>query len=112
VAFAAFAGHLFPVYLKFGTGGKGVATAGGAFLALAPFALGLSMMVFLLMVCTTDRVSAGSLASAAFLPLAVHFTGQPTPLAIWALVFCGGIFWAHRANIGRLLRGREPRIGL
>jgi glycerol-3-phosphate acyltransferase PlsY len=112
VGFAAFAGHLFPVYLKFRTGGKGVATAMGIFLTLAPAAIGVSLLVFVLMVCLTDRVSVGSLGAAAMLPLTVHLTGKPPSLTFWALATAGSIVWAHRANIGRLLSGREPRAGL
>jgi glycerol-3-phosphate acyltransferase PlsY len=112
VALCAFAGHLFPVYLKCRTGGKGVATAAGAFLVLAPAALGLSLLVFVLMVCLTDRVSVGSLAAAAFLPLAVHLTARPLPLTLWAVVAGALIVWRHQANIRRLLAGREPRAGL
>lgn len=112
VALAAVAGHMFPVYLKFRTGGKGVATAAGAFLALAPAALGLSLLVFVLMVCLSDRVSVGSLAAAVFLPLAVHLTGRPLALTLWAVVAGGLIVWRHQANIRRLLSGREPRAGL
>ena len=112
VAACAVAGHLFPVYLKFRTGGKGVATAAGAFLVLAPAALGLSLLVFVLVVCFTDRVSAGSLAAAVFLPLAVHLTAKPLTLTLWAVVVGVLIVWRHRANIRRLLAGREPRAGL
>lgn len=112
VALCAFAGHLFPVYLKFRTGGKGVATAAGAFLVLAPAALGLSLLVFVLMVCLTDRVSVGSLAAAGFLPLAVHLTIRPLPLTVCAIIAGGLIVWRHKSNIHRLLNGREPRAGL
>jgi glycerol-3-phosphate acyltransferase PlsY len=112
VAFAAVAGHLFPVYLKFRTGGKGVATAAGAFLVLAPAAFGLSLLVFVLTLCATDRVSAGSLSAAVFLPLAVHLTAKPLTLTLWALVIGALIVWRHQANIRRLLAGREPRTGL
>lgn len=112
VALSAFAGHLFPVYLKFRTGGKGVATAAGAFLILAPAALGLSLLFFVLMVCLTDRVSVGSLSAAVFLPLAVHLTARPLPLTICAVIAGALIVWRHQANIRRLLSGREPRAGL
>jgi glycerol-3-phosphate acyltransferase PlsY len=112
VALCAFAGHLFPVYLKFRTGGKGVATAAGAFLVLVPAALGLSLLVFVLVVCLTDRVSVGSLAAAGFLPLAVHLTDRPLPLTVCAIIAGTLIVWRHQTNIRRLLSGREPRAGL
>jgi glycerol-3-phosphate acyltransferase PlsY len=112
VAMAALAGHLFPVYLGFRTGGKGVATAIGAFLPLAPAAMILALMVFVLLVCIVDRVSVGSLGAFVSLPLFVYLTGRPLPLALWTLAAAAAITWAHRANLGRLWRGEEPRSGL
>jgi glycerol-3-phosphate acyltransferase PlsY len=111
-AMAALAGHLFPVYLGFRTGGKGVATAIGAFLPLAPAAMILALMVFVLLVCIVDRVSVGSLGAFVSLPLFVYLTGRPLPLALWTLAAAAAITWAHRANLGRLWRGEEPRSGL
>ena len=112
VATAALAGHLFPVYLGFRTGGKGVATAIGAFMPLAPAAMILALMVFVLLVCIVNRVSVGSLGAFGLLPLFVHLTGRPPALVLWALAAAGAIVWAHRANLGRLWRGEEPRTGL
>ena len=112
VAAAAVAGHMFPVYLGFRTGGKGVATAAGAFLALAPAAVIIALLVFVLMVCIGDRVSVGSLAAALTLPVAVHLTGQRPALTAAALAAAAAICWAHRENIARLWCGEEPRTGL
>ena len=71
VAFSAFAGHLFPLYLKFKTGGKGVATAFGCFLIISPLAVLLALILFVVVVKVSRRVSAGSLAATAFLVPAV-----------------------------------------
>lgn len=112
VGTAAFGGHLFPVYLKFRDGGKGVATAAGVFLALAPAATVIALLVFVLVLCLGDRVSPGSLAAALVLAPAVHLTGGPGPLTAWALLVAALILWRHRENIRRLAAGREPRIGI
>ena len=110
VALAAFAGHLHPLYLGFRGGGKGVATAAGCFLPVAPMAVFVALLVFVLFVCMTSRVSAGSLAGSAMLPLAVRVaTGVPAFSAA-AGIMALWIAWRHRENIGRLLRGEEPKI--
>ena len=71
VGLCAFAGHLYPVFLKSRTGGKGVATAAGCLLAVSPGALGVSALVFIMTACGLNRVSAASLAATASLPLTV-----------------------------------------
>jgi glycerol-3-phosphate acyltransferase PlsY len=111
VAMAAFLGHLFPLYLKFKDGGKGVATAAGCFLVLAPLALALALVVFLAAVWLSRRASVGSLAAAASLPPAVWWTGGSAVHAACALLIAGLIFWRHGGNIRRLLTGDEPRLG-
>ena len=116
IGLAAIVGHVFSVWVRF-KGGKGVATAVGAFLALAPAALGAAVLVWLVVVLTTRYVSAGSVAALASLPLFVHLfeagSGSGTgsaPLILALLAMALGI-WAHRANIGRLVRGTENRFG-
>jgi len=109
-ALAAFAGHLHPVYLGFRGGGKGVATAAGALLPIAPLAVLVALLVFVLFVCMTSRVSAGSLAGSAALPPAVWEATGSSAHAWAAGIMAVWIAWRHRANIGRLLRGKEPRI--
>lgn len=109
-ALAAFLGHLFPLYMKGRSGGKGVATAAGCILAVSPAALGLSLAGFLLAVAASRRVSAGSLAGAALLPLGLWvFTASPLFTALGA-VMAAGILIRHAGNIRRLLSGREPRL--
>ncbi len=110
VALAAYLGHLFPVYLRF-RGGKGVATGLGVFLALAPGSVLLAAAVFGAIVWRFRIVSVGSLAAAAALPLILAFFRHPLPHVVLALVVGALSFWAHRANIERLLSGTERRIG-
>ena len=115
-AFAAIVGHCFPVWLKF-RGGKGVATGLGVFLALAPAAVGIVAVVFLLVVWRTRYVSLGSITAAACVPLSVWLLGRTaappahfTPLIAVALAGSALIIFMHRANISRLLRGTENKL--
>jgi glycerol-3-phosphate acyltransferase PlsY len=109
---AAIAGHVRPVFLRGKGGGKGVATASGVFLALAPAATVIAIAVFVATVAATRFVSLGSLVSAASLPLALlALQGPRAPLLPVALVVAAFVFWTHRTNIGRLRRGEESRLG-
>jgi glycerol-3-phosphate acyltransferase PlsY len=110
VAAAAFFGHLYPVYLKFQSGGKGVATAAGSFLVISPWALLAAVAAFMIVVFSFRRVSAGSLAAAALLPVAVWFTGNSIYYTFCAVIIAAFIFIRHRENIKRLLSGAEPEI--
>jgi acyl phosphate:glycerol-3-phosphate acyltransferase len=109
-ALAAFFGHLYPVFLKFKGGGKGVTTAAGAFLVIAPWAFLAAVTVFAAVVYSYRRVSAGSLAASIVLPVAVRFTGCPVQYAYCAVIISVFIFIRHRENINRLLSGTEPAI--
>ncbi len=109
---AAIAGHVRPVFLKFGKGGKGVATAAGVFLALAPIPMLVAFAVFVAVVLSTGYVSLGSLISAVLLPILLAVTtGSASPLFAVSVVIAAFVFWTHRANIGRLRRGEENRFG-
>ena len=115
---AAVLGHVFPVFYSF-RGGKGVATAVGAFSVLTPLALLVSLGVFVVIVAATRYVSLGSVAATAMLPLAVWLLGSrlgPTelmaPLLVTACVGGALVIFMHRANIGRLLGGTESRLKL
>ena len=110
VAFAAFTGHLYPVYLKFKNGGKGVATAAGCFGVISPVALVILILVFIMFVCWSNRVSLASLAAAAVLPAAIwKATGSEVMLGC-AVVTTIFIYFRHMDNIKRLLAGTEPPI--
>ncbi len=108
---AAILGHVRPVWLGFAKGGKGVATACGVFLALAPIPTLFAVAVFAAAFGTTGYVSLGSLAAAAALPvLAVADTGIRTPVVPVSIVVALFVFWTHRPNMGRLRRGEENRF--
>jgi glycerol-3-phosphate acyltransferase PlsY len=113
-ALAALAGHCFPVWLNF-RGGKGVATAAGAFLMLSPLALLGSVILFALVVAFWRYVSLASICAAAFLPLLLYFLWAPhhaPPLAVTsgALAAAVLIIYKHDANIQRLVQGEEPKF--
>ena len=108
---AALAGHANPIFLLFRGGGKGVATASGVFLALAPWAALLSTIVFVIGVRVTNYVSVGSILAASLLPAAVAVTaGVRTPVFAASFAVTALVWWTHRANIGRLRRGEEPGL--
>ncbi|QXT41337.1 glycerol-3-phosphate 1-O-acyltransferase PlsY [Gymnodinialimonas ceratoperidinii] len=107
--FAAFLGHCFPVFLGF-KGGKGVATFLGTLLALA-WPIGLAACATWAVTAALFRISSlAALVAAALSPVMAWLLGVPT-----AIVFCAAlaslIFIRHHANIARLARGEEPRIG-
>jgi acyl phosphate:glycerol-3-phosphate acyltransferase len=109
---AAIAGHVRPIFLLMKGGGKGVATAAGVFLALAPAEMGIAVAVWLAVVLVSGYVSLGSLVAAAVLAiLLVIMEGFRSPVAIVGLVLAAFVFFTHRANIGRLRRGEEHRFG-
>ena len=111
---AAIAGHVKPVFLlhRGGGGGKGVATAGGVFLGLAPLPTGIAILAFALVLLATGYVSLGSLTAALTLVVALALTlGVRAPVFALGVAVAAFVFWSHRANIGRLRRGEESRFG-
>jgi len=116
-AVAVVLGHIFPVFLGF-RGGKGVATAFGALGALAPVAMGLGLLVFLLVVAWKRYVSLGSIVTAALFPLLAylgHRLGWSEYGGAWLLLASAAIallvIFKHSSNLYRLRRGLEPRLG-
>jgi glycerol-3-phosphate acyltransferase PlsY len=107
---AAMLGHFRPLFLGFRKGGKMVATTGGAFLGVAPIVGGLGACVWLLVFALTRYASVASMTSALSLPLWTWLLGYPWPVIVFACVAAGGVVLLHRANIGRLLHGEEPRF--
>lgn len=110
VALAAFSGHLYPVYMKFKDGGKGVATAGGCFIVISPMACLVVILVFILFIFLSNRVSVGSLAAAAALPIAIWCVTGSGVLTGCAFVTAIFIYFRHMDNIKRLLAGAEPTM--
>ena len=109
---AAIVGHVRPIFLLGKGGGKGVATASGVFLALAPIPALCALIAFVIVVATSRYVSLGSLIGAVVLPVALGLQeGALTPLVLVSFTVAAFVFWTHRDNIGRLRRGQERRIG-
>jgi acyl phosphate:glycerol-3-phosphate acyltransferase len=112
---AVVAGHVFPVWLKF-RGGKGVATGLGVFLCLSPIAVASAALLFLFVVLITRYVSLGSIIAATSLPLNVWYWSaryseiNSAPLITTAIVGSALIIFTHRANIIRLVQGKESKF--
>jgi glycerol-3-phosphate acyltransferase PlsY len=107
---AAVAGHAWPPWIR-GRGGKGVATAAGVFLVLAPVPLGIAGVVFLVAFGVSRMVSVGSMAGSAGFPVACWWLREDTGIVVLGTILAALIFWLHRRNILNLVRGREPGIG-
>jgi glycerol-3-phosphate acyltransferase PlsY len=110
-AIAAFLGHLYPVFLKF-QGGKGVATALGALLSVAPMAALVLVLVFAGLVFVCRIVSLGAIVAAIATPLILWLFYQPPTIVVMGLFLGVMIILRHHGNIRRLLAGTEPRFGL
>ncbi|HSJ26522.1 MAG TPA: glycerol-3-phosphate 1-O-acyltransferase PlsY [Longimicrobiales bacterium] len=107
---AAVIGHVFSIFVGF-RGGKGVATAAGVFLALAPVAVLGGFLVWAGIVFATGYVSLASVTAAALLPVFVLLAGRDVSVLALAVVLATFVIYAHRTNIRRLLRGEEHRFG-
>jgi len=110
----ALLGHCFSVWLKF-KGGKGVATALGVFLVLAPLAALASLLVFIVVSAAWRYVSLGSVSAAAAMPLLMYFLwapGHAPPLVVdFGTLFAAAlIIFKHDANLQRLMDGEEPKF--
>ena len=109
-ALAAFLGHLYPLYFRF-RGGKGMATALGAIAALAWPVAGVMCAIWLVVAAATRYSSLAAMTAAAAAPIAALWLAphpaNPGVLAVVATL----LLWRHRANIRRLVRGTESRIG-
>ncbi len=109
-------GHMYPVWLRFRGGGKGVATAAGALGALAPIAALLAAVVFLVVTALFRYVSLGSIAALVAFPLLVLLLSQrgnaprDTAFLVGSALVPAISVWKHRGNIRRLLAGTERRL--
>jgi glycerol-3-phosphate acyltransferase PlsY len=110
VGTAAVAGHVFSPYVGF-KGGKGVATAAGVFLALAPLAIAVSIGIWCGVLWLSGYVSVASLAAVGLFPVWARLTRPDDPYMFWAsVVLALLIVVAHRSNIRRLGAGTESRF--
>lgn len=109
---AAIVGHVFSIYMRF-KGGKGVATSAGVFLAEAPLAVGVGLVVWLVVLAATRMVSAGSIAAAVVVGvlLLMPFSHVPLEVRVAGVAVCAFVIFAHRSNIRRILDGTESRFG-
>ncbi len=110
VALAAFLGHVFSVWLRF-KGGKGVATAAGAIVALDWRVGAAALVTWVAVVLATRYSSLGSLVAAIVAPAAVYGWRGVGPLFAATCAMCLVLVWRHEGNIRKLLRGEESRIG-
>jgi glycerol-3-phosphate acyltransferase PlsY len=112
-ALLAIVGHMFPIWLRF-RGGKGVATALGAFLRISPTAILAGVVIFTLVVAVSRRVSLGSIITAALFPVVLWLmNASHDPLFIGLIALSSLLIVArHHQNIRRLLSGEEPGFSL
>jgi len=107
---AAMLGHWRPLFLRFSKGGKMVATAGGAFLGVAPLVGAAGALVWLVVFGATRYASVASMTAAASLVVWAWLLGYPWPVIAFACFAAVAVLLLHRANIGRLVRGEENRF--
>jgi glycerol-3-phosphate acyltransferase PlsY len=107
---AAVAGHVFSPFVRF-RGGKGVATAAGVFLALAPLAVAISAGIWGVVLWRSGFVSVASIAAVGTFPIWARLTRPAAPYTFWAGVLLAAfIIFSHRSNIRRLMAGTESRF--
>jgi len=110
VGLAAFLGHLYPIFFGF-KGGKGVATTLGVLLGISWW-VGLVTAATWLAMAAVFRISSLSALTAMLMaPLYTHLFTHSKELVIGTAVMSAVLYWRHRSNIGRLLRGEEGRMG-
>jgi glycerol-3-phosphate acyltransferase PlsY len=107
---SAIAGHNWTVFLRF-RGGKGVATSVGVLLGIAPKALGLSAVVWIIVAGSSRYVSLASIVSAVSLPVFMWLSGQDRAALAFGAAVAMLIVIRHHANIVRLIQHKENKIG-
>ena len=114
MALASIAGHVWTLFLGF-RGGKGVTTAFGAFVAIAPLATSAALLVWIIVLALGRKVSMASLSAAVAYPIFLlllkkDLLKSELLLFCFSLVVCALVVYTHRANIARLIRGEEKDI--
>jgi acyl phosphate:glycerol-3-phosphate acyltransferase len=104
-------GHSRPIWFRFSTGGKSVATGLGAILALSPIVALITIATFSLTISLSRIVSIASVLAAAIVPLLMIALGQPLPSQLFGLAAGLYVIIRHRSNMQRVMAGTEPRIG-
>lgn len=106
---AAISGHNWTVFSRF-KGGKGVATGAGVFLALNPIAVGITLVLFFVLVALTKYISLGSVCSAVILPVLLMLFKSPLEYVLFGLIMSLIVIYRHKENIKRLLQGTENKM--
>jgi glycerol-3-phosphate acyltransferase PlsY len=107
---AAMLGHWRPLFLKFQRGGKGVATAGGAFLGVAPLVGAIGAAVWIVVFLLFRYASLASMVAAVSLPIVAVLLDEPWPVVTFAALAAVAVVALHRTNIARLRSGTENRF--
>lgn len=107
---AAFVGHCYPVWLQF-KGGKGVATYAGLLVFASPLGLLVAAPIWLGLFAVTRISSFAALTAAALAPAGAVLLGETQFACGVLLALSALVYWTHRSNIQRLLKGEEPRFG-
>jgi acyl phosphate:glycerol-3-phosphate acyltransferase len=107
---AAIVGHVLPVYMRF-RGGKGVATAAGVFLAIAPKAVVPALFAWLILLKLSRMVSLASITAAVTLIASLAVAEDRIAVLVLGVAVAVFVIYAHRSNIGRIMRGEEHRFG-
>lgn len=116
LSLVAILGHTFSFFLQF-KGGKGVATSLGVFLFLMPKVVGVLVLVFILVVGISKYISLGSVICAGLLPILAYFMpvrddATRLPLVVISLIVGIFVIYKHKANIQRLMEGKENKFNL
>ncbi|MCD6422908.1 MAG: glycerol-3-phosphate 1-O-acyltransferase PlsY [Elusimicrobia bacterium] len=109
IGILAIFGHNFSIFLK-GKGGKGVATGTGVAVAIAPLPVLISLVIFIIVFSFSKIISLSSLISSLCFPASVFFLKKGKEVFIFSVIVCIFVFFSHRKNISRLLRGEEKKI--
>lgn len=112
-ALSAVIGHVLPVFAGF-KGGKGVATSLGVIIGIHPAAAGICLALFLVVFIASNYVSLGAITAAVAFPVLIAFVfGATSPwLIAFSIVLAAAVIYAHKKNIGRLVRGEENKMNL
>lgn len=107
---AAMLGHSYSVFLKF-KGGKLISTGAGVMFVLAPEIGGIAAVTWLTILALTRYVSLASITAGLAVPASMILLNKSTPMIIFGLTASAFVIYRHRENIGRLLAGKEYKIG-
>ncbi|HLO95734.1 MAG TPA: glycerol-3-phosphate 1-O-acyltransferase PlsY [Burkholderiaceae bacterium] len=110
VGLAAFLGHLWPVFFKF-AGGKGVATAAGVLLAINPLLGGATLLTWLIIAYFSRYSSLAAIVAAVFAPFYQMLIWGASPTVLYVALMGLLLVWRHEANIRKLLKGTESKLG-